>query len=127
MKEKLGEYYNWVMGKNSASKNNANFAQKNGGDSAGGNNSASNFSIRLQQFKNLIAIILVIFFIAGSARLFIKNKTDQNKNNLQEEKSTLTVEFADKNLGPEKHWRNYFEEKQDNLEKALNWAYRRII
>ena len=113
MKEKLGEYYNWVMGKGSTSNNDDILTQKKG------SNSSNNFSIRMQQFKNLIAIILVIFFIAGFGRLFIKNKTDQNKSNSQEEKSTLTVELADKNLDPEKHWRNYFEEKQDNLEKAL--------
>lgn len=115
MREKLTEYYKWVMGKNTGSD-----SSSNSGNNPVNNSKANNISIRMQQFKTLIAGLLIISFIVGSVTLFIKSKAQEKNPNPQNDKPVLTVELADKNLDPEKHWRNYFEEKQEHLVKDIN-------
>ena len=117
MREKLTGYFNWVMGKTNSSNETA-------GESVEANNNANNRSIRFQQFKTLIAGLLVVSIIAGSVTLFIRSKTEPKDAAQAQDKAVLTVELADKNLDPEKHWRNYFEEKQEqsvkDIDKRLN-------
>jgi len=111
MREKLTEYFKWVMGKNT---------DLNISSNSDNNQGANNTSIRMQQFKTLIAGLLIISFIIGSVTLFVKNKAHDKNPNLKNDKPVLTVELADKNLDPEKHWRNYFEEKQDQTLKDID-------
>jgi hypothetical protein len=117
MREKLTGYFNWVMGKT----NSSNEAIV---ESVEANNNANNRSIRFQQFKTLFAVLLVASVIAGSVALFIKSKAKPKDASEAQDQAVLTVELADKNLDPEKHWRNYFEEKQEqsvkDIDKRLN-------
>ena len=117
MREKLTGYFNWVMGKTNSSNETA-------GESVEANNNANNRIIRFQQFKTLIAGLLIVSIIAGSVTLFIRSKTEPKDAAQAQDKAVLTVELADKNLDPEKHWRNYFEEKQEqsvkDIDKRLN-------
>ncbi len=78
----------------------------------------NNAGIRLGQLKMLIAIIISCGLIIGTASLFIKSKALRKSKKVVEE-PVLTVELADKNLDPEKHWRNYFEEKQARIAKDM--------
>ena len=103
MKEKLTKGFKWVLGASPTS-NNEQQAEVN------------NKTIRLKQLKILLVVILLAFLIIGTAVLFIKSKA-ATKSKKVEEKPTLTVELADKNLDPEKHWRNYFEERQMQMAK----------
>jgi conjugal transfer pilus assembly protein TraB len=117
MKEKMTGYFNWVMGKsNSSNEGTAELVEVN--------NNANNKSIRFQQFKTLFAVLMVVSLIAGSVALFIKSNSEPKDARKDQDKAVLTVELADKNLDPEKHWRNYFEEKQEqsvkDIDKRLN-------
>ena len=118
MREKLTEYFKWVMGKNTDS----NISNNSSGSSSNSdsNQGANNISIRMQQFKTLIAGLLIISFIVGSVTLFVKSKAQEKDVSGQKDKPVLTVELADKNLDPEKHWRNYFEEKQEQSVKDID-------
>ena len=117
MKEKMTGYFNWVMGK-------SNSSNEETAGSLEANNNANNKSIRFQQFKTLFAVLMVVSLIAGSVALFIKSKSEPKDARKDQDKAVLTVELADKNLDPEKHWRNYFEEKQEqsvkDIDKRLN-------
>lgn len=116
MREKLTEYYKWVMGKKTSSSDTENSSV----DSDNAGKKANNLTLRLQQFKNLVVGLLAIFFVIGSVVLYMQSKTQDSKQKVQEDKAVLTVELADKNLDPEKHWRNYFEEKQEQALKDIN-------
>ena len=106
MKEKLIKGVNWVLGKNI---NSLDVKPVN----------LNNVSIRLKQLKILVAALLVASLIIGSATLFIKSKAANRSKKVVEEQ-VLTVELADKNLDPEKHWRNYFEDRQEQVAKDLD-------
>lgn len=105
MKVKLAKSINWVLGKN-VNSNPAKSVDVN------------NVNIKLKQLKMLVAIFLITGLVIGSATLFIKSKALKRSKKVVEEQ-VLTVELADKNLDPEKHWRNYFEEKQEAAAKDL--------
>lgn len=110
MREKLTEYYKWVMGKTSSD---------NATDSSDAQD-INNLNIHLRQLKNLILGLLVVVFIVGSVTLFVRSKAQEKDVSRQSDKPVLTVELADKNLDPEKHWRNYFEEKQEQSVKDID-------
>lgn len=77
-----------------------------------------NTSTKLKQLRTLIAVLLIIGLIIGSITLFIKQKTE-SKGKVLVEEQVLTVELADKTLDPEKHWRNYYEEKLEQVQKEV--------
>jgi conjugal transfer pilus assembly protein TraB len=104
VREKLINGFKWVLGHSSAS---GNKQQEN----------VNNVVIRLKQLKLLLAGIITAGLIIGSTSLYIKGKSANKKRKVEAEKPTLTVELADKNLDPEKHWRNYFEEQQAQMAK----------
>lgn len=101
MKEKLINMFRWVMGKNTSSIQNTV-------------ETSSNSNTRLQQLKILLSIVLIAGLIVGGVMLLIKKKA-VNRVKAVIEESIVTHELADKTLDPEKHWRNYFEEKQEQL------------
>ena len=105
MKEKLLKSINWVLGKN------VNSDQSTPQD-------VNNTHIKLKQLKILVAVLLVAALSVGAATLFIKSKALKRSKQVVEDQ-VLTVELADKNLDPEKHWRNYFEDRQDQVAKDL--------
>ena len=105
MKEKLLKSINWVLGKN------VNSDQSTPQD-------VNNTHIKLKQLKILVAVLLVAALSVGTATLFIKSKALKRSKQVAEDQ-VLTVELADKNLDPEKHWRNYFEDRQDQVAKDL--------
>lgn len=105
MKEKLLKSINWVLGKNVNSDQSAP-------------QDVNNTHIKLKQLKILIAVLLVAALSVGAATLFIKSKALKRSKQVVEDQ-VLTVELADKNLDPEKHWRNYFEDRQDQVAKDL--------
>lgn len=105
MKEKLTKSINWVLGKNV----NSDPAKPL---------DVNNVNIRLKQLKILVAVLLIAGLVIGSATLFIKSKALKRSKKVVEDQ-VLTVELADKNLDPEKHWRNYFEDRQDRVAKDL--------
>jgi hypothetical protein len=79
----------------------------------------NNTNIRLKQLRMLVAVILAIALLIGGVVMFL-GKKKQSKTNKESEEPILKVELADKNLDPEKHWRNYFEEKQEHLIKDVD-------
>jgi conjugal transfer pilus assembly protein TraB len=105
MKEKLLKSINWVLGKN------VNSDPAKPVD-------VNNINIKLKQLKILVAVLLVAGLVIGGATLFIKSKALKRSKKVVEDQ-VLTVELADKNLDPEKHWRNYFEDRQDQVAKDL--------
>jgi hypothetical protein len=78
----------------------------------------NNINIRLKQLKIFLAVVITAGLIIGLSALFIKSKAASRSKQVVE-KPTLTVELADKNLDPEKHWRNYFEDRQTQMAKDL--------
>lgn len=113
MKEKLIKGINWVLGKNV----NSAEAKSSG---------INNVNIRLKQLKILVAALLVAVLIIGLTTLFIKNKALKRSSKVVEEQ-VLTVELADKNLDPEKHWRNYFEDRQEQVAKDLEKRLQALV
>ena len=111
MKEKLLNSINWVLGKNI----NSDAAKPVDVNNV---SNINNSNIRVKQLKILLAVTLSSVLIVGSAVLFIKSKTLKRTKKVVEEQ-VLTVELADKNLDPEKHWRNYFEDRQEQVAKDL--------
>jgi len=105
VKEKLTKGFKWVLGSNSTSTKQQQ-------------EEVNNIGIRLKQLKILLAIIFSSILAIGSATLFIKSKAAAKSKKVVAE-PILTVELADKNLDPEKHWRNYFEERQAQIAKDL--------
>lgn len=105
MKDKLIKGFKWVLRLPSAS------LKENPG-------AINNINIRLKQLKILLAGVITTGLIIGSSALFIKSKAASRSKQVVE-KPTLTVELADKNLDPEKHWRNYFEYRQTQMAKDL--------
>ena len=108
MREKITKYYNWVMGKTSSDNASSELHDIN------------NLNIYLRQLKTLAFGLLVVIFIVGMVSLFIKSRSQNKKVESPQEKAVLTVELADKHLDPEKHWRNYFEEKQEQAVKNID-------
>jgi hypothetical protein len=105
MKEKFIRGVNWVLGKN------VNSIETKPID-------LNNANIRLNQLKILLVIILLAGLIIGFTVLFIQNKAANRVAKITEE-PILTQELADKTLDPEKHWRNYFEDRQNQVTKDL--------
>jgi conjugal transfer pilus assembly protein TraB len=105
MKVKLAKGINWVFGQN------VNANQRKSVD-------VNNINIKLKQLKILVAVFLIAGLVIGLVTLFIKSKSLKRSKKVVEEQ-VLTVELADKNLDPEKHWRNYFEDRQDRVAKDL--------
>jgi hypothetical protein len=70
--------------------------------------------------------LLGIGLVVGATALFIQSKALKKSKKVIEE-PVLTVELADKNLDPEKHWRNYFEEKQEQLAKDLEKRLNELV
>ncbi len=114
MKDKLSQYVKWVKGKNV----DALKPRPDGSESGSDYYTSNNANIRIKQLKTMIAALLAIGFIVGGIVLFIRNKSVV-RNTVKEQDTVLKVELADKNLDPEKHWRNYFEERQDNYAKSI--------
>lgn len=111
MKEKINKYIKLLLRKNIKSQ----FVVQ---DEAINNNA----NIKLKQFNVFVAVFLTLALIAGYGVFFIKDKAESKTQKIVEE-PVLTLELADKNLDPEKHWRNYFEERQEvyvkDIEKRL--------
>lgn len=107
MKTKLISIFNWLEGK------------KQDGNTNLQTNNINNLHIKLQQVRLLLTIIVVACLIVGIISIFISNKKAL-KSKPVAEAAVLTVELADKTLDPEKHWRNYFEEKQEQLLKEVD-------
>ena len=107
MKEKLIKGIAWVLGmKEGLAATNLETVK------------TDNTSTQLKQLRTLIAVLLIIGLIIGSITLFIKQKTE-SKGKVLVEEQVLTVELADKTLDPEKHWRNYYEEKLEQVQKEV--------
>lgn len=106
MKAKLINMLRWVMGKSTSS---TQTTEK----------TTSNTNIRLQQLKILLSIVLIAGLIIGGVMLIIKKKAVGRLKPVVEE-VVVTHELADKTLDPEKHWRNYFEERQEQLLKDVD-------
>ena len=120
MREKLTEYFKWVMGKNTNSDTSGNSRSVEDSSNPDTNPNTNNVSIKMQQFKTLIAVLLIVGLMVGAVTLFVRSKTESKDSDQARDKAVLTVELADKNLDPEKHWRNYFEEKQEQSVKDID-------
>jgi conjugal transfer pilus assembly protein TraB len=108
MKKKFIKGVAWVLGK-----------KENSADIKLETIEVDNTGVQLKQLRALVAVLLIVGLIIGSVVLFIKQKTEGRVKPLMEEQ-VLTVELADKTLDPEKHWRNYFEERQEQVLKDVN-------
>lgn len=120
MKEKLTQGIDWVLGRNI--KSNASEILDNevptSPGSAKDNKKENNVINRLKQLQILAISIVATVLTIGFAVLVIQKKTVEIKKT-KEVEPVLTVELADQNLDPEKHWRNYFEDRQAQLAKDL--------
>lgn len=108
MKEKFIKGVAWVLGK-----------KENSADIKLETAEIDNIGIQLKQLRVLVAVLLIIGLVIGGVVLFMEQKVESRVKPIVKEQ-VLTVELADKILDPEKHWRNHFEERQEQLLKDVN-------
>ena len=111
MREKLNRCMAWILGKQENSVNKS---------SPSANEEINNANILIKQLRISLSVLLMAAVVGGGVMLFIQGKAETKTKSAVVEDPVLTVELADKNLDPEKHWRNHFEERQNKLSKEFN-------
>jgi ElaB/YqjD/DUF883 family membrane-anchored ribosome-binding protein len=111
MKEKLRRCISWALGKQENSVNKSLLPA---------DEQINNANVLIKQFKTVLSVLLIGAVVAGGVILFIQGREERKTNKQVVKDPVLTVELADKNLDPEKHWRNYFEDRQNKLSKEIN-------
>ena len=111
MKEKLNRCMAWVLGKQENSINKSSLAT---------NEQINNANTLIRQLRISLSVLLMAAVVVGGVILFIRGRAETKATKEVAADPILTVELADKNLDPEKHWRNYFEDRQNKLSKEFN-------